>query len=137
MKKYENKSLCTKCGGQCCKNDPCFFMPEDFDDLSVDGLLRELKDKDYLCILLDKVPRITMRSSKWAKIVDPLLTDKTNVCMLLTPTGCPFSYDERPTGGKMLVPDPNGCCTSKITLDNIRLAWAPYMPVLLQVIARL
>ena len=135
--KYENESLCAACGGQCCKSDPCFFMPEDFQDLSVEGLLRELKDKDYLCIMLDKVPRIIMRSSKWPKIINPVLMKETNPCMLLTSTGCTFSYDERPTGGKSLVPDPNGHCKSILSLDDIRLAWAPYMPILLQVMARL
>jgi len=132
--KYENQSLCSTCGGKCCKNSPCFFMPQDFTDLSFEGILREFSEKDYLCIRLDRVPRITMRSADWGKTIIPFFTrGRRNPCMVLTPNGCPFSYEERPTGGKLLVPDPNQDCKSKLTLEEVRVAWKPYEETLWKV----
>ena len=129
--KYENQSLCTKCQGQCCKKGPCFFMPEDFSDLSFAGLFKELQEKDYLCILYSVIPRISMRSKNWPKVVTASMTKGKNPCMVLTPTGCPYSYEDRPTGGKMLIPDPNlKECKSKLTLLDIDAAWVPYSDIL-------
>lgn len=133
--KYENPSLCATCGGCCCKNDPCFFMPDDFTDLSVDGLIREFEQKDYLCIYLSEVPNISMRGENWPKVTAPHHLKKSNRCVLLTDRGCPFSYDERPTGGKLFVPNPDGDCYNLVKTPDINMAWAPYMKTLLQVAA--
>lgn len=136
--KYENQSLCSACGGYCCKNSPCFFMPEDFSDLSLEGLLKEFREKDYLCIVLNDVPYISMRSKHWKRIVQLIETKIPPApCILWTTTGCTFSYDERPTGGKLLVPTTNRYCYSKLDSKRFIEAWRPYTEVLLQVMADL
>ncbi len=134
--KYENQSLCKACGGYCCINCPCFFMPEDFPDLTLEGLLKEFREKDYLCIIANDVPYISMRATNWKRIVQLFEKRITNPCMLLTSTGCTFSYDERPTGGKLLIPSSHGCY-SKLDAISIFQAWAPYTEVLLQVMTHL
>lgn len=131
--KYENKSLCAACGGKCCKSGPCFFMPEDFKDLSVEGLLKEFKEKDYLCICLEDVPFISIRLEQWKKVIDPLTYYRGGTCPLLTPSGCPFSYEERPTSAKLLVPSPNNDCESILPDYKVDLEWLPYRPVLLYI----
>lgn len=131
--KYENPSLCALCGGNCCKADPCFFMPDDFSDLSVKSLIREFEQKDYLCIYCSAVPFISIRAKDWPRVVSQFSKKKMNPCILLTPTGCPFSYKERPSGGKMLVPNSSGDCRSLLSLLDVHRAWYPYMETLFQV----
>lgn len=130
--KYENKSLCSKCGGMCCKNGPCFFMPDDFSDLSLEGLKKEFSKKDYLCICLTDIPFISIRLDFWEKVVRPTTYFLGGPCPLLTETGCPFSYDERPTSAKMLVPLPNNQCELILFPNMVDLAWEPYKETLLQ-----
>lgn len=130
--KYENQSLCSACGGYCCKQGPCFFMPEDFPDLSLEGLLKEFREKDYLCIILDEVPYISMRTEHWKTVVRLFEKRISGPCVLLTPTGCKFSYDERPTGGKLLIPDPFHHCHLKLDANSFDKAWKPYSEVLHQ-----
>ena len=38
----ENKELCKECKGQCCKNKGCHFSPDQFNDLSFEGLKKEI-----------------------------------------------------------------------------------------------
>ncbi|MCI9287032.1 MAG: hypothetical protein HFJ57_03505 [Clostridia bacterium] len=134
--KYENQSLCSACGGYCCKQSPCFFMPEDFPDLSLEGLLKEFREKDYLCIILDEVAYISMRTEHWKSVVRLFEKRVSGPCVLLTPTGCKFSYDERPTGGKLLIPD-YGRCYLKLDAKSFIKAWKPYSEVLHQLMAHL
>ena len=134
--KYENQSLCSACGGYCCKQSPCFFMPEDFPDLSLEGLLKEFREKDYLCIILDEVAYISMRTEHWKSVVRLFEKRVSGPCVLLTPTGCKFSYDERPTGGKLLIPD-YGRCYLKLDAKSFIKAWEPYSEVLHQLMAHL
>ncbi len=134
--KYENQSLCSACGGYCCKQSPCFFMPEDFPDLSLEGLLKEFREKDYLCIILDEVAYISMRTEHWKSVVRLFEKRVSGPCVLLTPTGCKFSYDERPTGGKLLIPD-YGRCYLKLDAKSFIKAWKPYSEVLHQLKAHL
>ena len=44
-----NITLCSKCGGACCKMCGCHFSPDDFEDLSFEGLKKELL-KGYISI---------------------------------------------------------------------------------------
>ena len=37
--KYENKEICKESGGKCCKKCGCDYLPKDFEDLSMNGLL--------------------------------------------------------------------------------------------------
>ena len=46
---FENKELCSACGGICCKNMGCHYSPDDFSDLSFEGLKKEI-DKGYISI---------------------------------------------------------------------------------------
>lgn len=133
--KYEDQSRCSACGGYCCKQSPCFFMPEDFPDLSLEALLKEFREKDYLALMADDIPYISMRSERWKGRVQ-YSTLALGSCVFLTPTGCKFSYDERPTGGKLLIPSAHGCYL-KLDAESFSKAWSPYSKVLHQLRAHL
>ena len=45
----ENLEICSKCKGFCCKRMGCHFSPDDFKDLTFDGLKKEI-DKGYISI---------------------------------------------------------------------------------------
>lgn len=141
--KYENQSLCSACGGYCCKQSPCSFMPKDFSDLSLEGLLKEFREKDYLTIVFNvfevDIPYISMRAKHWKTTIRLIETRTQDSCVGLTSTGCMFSYDERPTGGKLVVPStyhPYGCYLD-LSSDTFSKAWAPYSEVLYQLMAHL
>lgn len=45
----EKLEICKKCKGSCCKTMGCHYSPEDFKDLSFDGLKTEI-DKGFISI---------------------------------------------------------------------------------------
>lgn len=46
---YINYEMCKTCGGECCKQCGCIYLPEDFENLSFDYLKNEI-DKGYISI---------------------------------------------------------------------------------------
>lgn len=108
-----NKELCSKCKGRCCKNCGCFYSPRDFKEISYRYLKREIQ-KGYISIDLVKktkksrdVPRDTLVlrvRNVDSPIVDTDQDHRPRSCSRLTDEGCTFSYEDRPTGGKKLIP---------------------------------
>lgn len=49
MKKIENKQLCKKCGGRCCKRMGCHYSPEDFKEITYESLKKEI-EKGFISI---------------------------------------------------------------------------------------
>jgi hypothetical protein len=45
----ENKELCRKCGGVCCKNMACHFSPDDFPEITFNALKAEI-EKGHISI---------------------------------------------------------------------------------------
>ena len=115
----ENLKLCAECKGKCCKGMGCHFSPDDFKDLSYEGLKKEI-EKGYISIdwwegnpfddesNYDNGLLLRMRNVG-APVVDPSWGGR---CILLTEKGCPFTYEERPRGGRDLIPDEKGCYTT-------------------------
>ena len=139
-----NINYCTQCGGECCKRCGCECSPDDFDDLSFDGLRREI-EKGYIsieCIKGDVIEKINdsliLRiRNKNSPIVD-YVTRKTE-CILHTKDGCKLSYEERPSGGKLLIPSnrkegiffKRRCCHSSYSIEACCYEWSPHQSVLL------
>jgi len=110
----ENSKLCFECGGKCCKNLGCHFSPKDFEDIDFETL-KDLIEKDYISIdwwdgdIFDKDRDRTLYlriRNKNAPIVDP---SWGGVCMLLTEQGCSLPFNERPMGGRGLIPSIGEC----------------------------
>ena len=106
-------SDCKKCKGHCCKKCGCAYFVEDFEDLSFESLKKEL-EKETISITsvleLDKIrnqvinsPVLFLRTRNRKREIVDLFSEKTR-CSLLTPDGCPYSFEERPLGAIMLLP---------------------------------
>lgn len=56
---YENESLCKQCGGKCCKKCGCDYLPNDFTDLSTNGLVEKILEGNISIVstlLIDHLP---------------------------------------------------------------------------------
>lgn len=147
---FENRDLCEACGGRCCKTAPCHYSPRDFADLSYKGLKKLLKKKGYISVVrfADSLTTETARSigfmtaeffvlrvrSRETKIaVNSADIFKGDWCSMLSSYGCMLSYDERPYGGKMLIPLEGRKCEQKYTIEECVKDWIPYQKVLKKV----
>lgn len=139
----EHNERCKECGGRCCKKCPCSFSPEDFKDLSYDGLKKEL-EKNYISIdcwvgdpredsdsELEKTPYFLRVMRVNGPVVDPM--EESESCKLLTESGCAFSFEERPKGGRQLIALENVC---KVGYSKRQCAidWLPYNEVLVRLV---
>lgn len=131
-----NHSICASCGGKCCKHAPCVLLPCDIKDMSVNGI-KEMLDTGYYSLRVQQYNfddiLITMctRQIDMGRVRDTLLF---NTCSLWTENGCPLSDGDRPTGARLLIPDPSHRCRNLLSDSVLRRAWEPYQNVLLKVL---
>lgn len=143
-----NEELCARCKGHCCKRCGCHFSPYDFEEISYEYLMNEIK-KGYISI--DYVDREVLKEdrgvyimrirNKNAKIVD--FGDKRTRCILLGENGCMLSYEKRPSGGRLLIPrtyfeaevdqEVLGCY-SKYSIEDCCQEWKRYQEVLVKLL---
>lgn len=139
MEKYIDYEMCKKCGGACCKQNGCVYMPNDFDSMDFSYLKEEL-EKGKISIsgqatLITKsswtyIPYLRARNQN-ADIVD-LITDG-GPCINLTESGCSLSEEKRPTFGLLVKPTKLGGPCEKagsISADS----WLDYNGVLEQLV---
>lgn len=137
MEKYINYEMCKQCGGQCCKENGCIYLPKDFKDLSFEGLKKEI-DKGYISI--SGQPFNGFLGNAWSyllclrarnvnsKIVD--LFTSGGPCMLLTDTGCKLNESKRPSLGLLVEPTKIGGPCDKKYDSELCLWWLNYSDVL-------
>lgn len=144
--KLENKEICKKCGGTCCKNSGCDYAPEDFENIKTEYILKVLSEGFVSIVSLQNFKMINGKLVHWPFLylrargedrgpVDLLSFKKR--CVALTPTGCKYDFEHRPTGGKNLVPDKNFDCKPYIPQKEIVDRWEPYQSVLARCVKRL
>ena len=126
-----NDEICSKCGGNCCKNEPCILSPDEF--------LR-LNDITYMSNILDmgllSIAPLTLRQDVFGIRVrgkfdfDTVVTGycmHSNSCILHTKKGCLLGKTFRPTEGLMLMPEENRngqrTCSSEYPLSQIITDW--------------
>ena len=120
---YENKELCAKCGGDCCKRVPGEARPEDFggSEKLIKNLTAAFKTRKWAIDWWEGDPRPKNRvkvkdrldrtyyvrpaRKKYAgkdwKICDPAWDGE---CAFLTKTGCELEHDRRPSTCKLVEP---------------------------------
>ena len=144
--KHENKNICSKCGGRCCKKSGCDYSADDFDNCSYNNLVKELSkgDKSIVCFMKFKEdssgnityePFLYLRARNNDRDIVDLVSIKTG-CSLLLPNGCSFDYKHRPMGGRNLKPvDPNegSCMPLKNPMDIVN-TWRPHQKTLKRLI---
>lgn len=144
-KHMQNKELCARCGGRCCKNAPCHYSPTDFEDLSYSGLKRIIDERGYISIvkigmidydyykeLSDQYSYYILRIKRHGDRNAFRIEQKTipRMCMLWTKDGCKLNFDERPLGAKMLIPIKHFKCEQKYSFEKCMLDWKPYTKTL-------
>ena len=139
----ENKEICRVCRGLCCKSCGCHFSPDDFKEITFESLKKEIDkgnisidwwdgspfvDNDIGVSLdgIEKAYYLRMRNEH-SPIVDPSWGGQ---CILLTDTGCPLSYEERPKGARELIPIEEGHCYSNYTKKQACKDWYKYDDIL-------
>ncbi len=94
--------------------------------------IKSMLDRGYTCISSDLIFSIkdilvlSLRARNTnADKID--LISCSRRCRALTDSGCMYSFDERPSGGKYLIPkEERKCNYDKITLFDIIKTWLPY-----------
>lgn len=147
MEKFENKDLCKACGGKCCKKSGCDYASTDFNNLGINSLYEILVEGRISIVAgivfeilpngkLFATPILSLRARNIERpIVDLLSMKKT--CSQLTENGCSYSYEERPAGGKNLIPAPNQKCYPNISQLEILKTWESYQRVLGKLVKRI
>lgn len=134
----ENKEICRKCGGTCCKETGCYYSSEDLKVVDARSVI-DLLDKGYTSIVSDVfimrnnpiLLSLRARNRNAGKID---LVSCSSWCTALTDTGCIYSFEDRPSGGRYLIPYENGrCCYNQPKLIDIADSWQPYQQMLKRV----
>lgn len=126
--------LCAECGGCCCERCGCTFSPDDFKDLSFEGLKAEI-EKGYIAI--DEVDGDRFYIAGFYKILrvrnvdEPVYGGRTcGPCILLAKDGCKLDFEHRPAGGKLMVPAEATYCPTYYPTDHAIREWSKYQEVL-------
>lgn len=146
MKNNENKEICKKCGGLCCKKMPGIFSPSQFKKTMFDSLIKGFESKNLAIDWyeespfdsendqIDQVCFIRPRIENHNNLFDPAWGGE---CSLLTKNGCKLNFKKRPHQCQSLVPFEKLCFSenSKITnkFDKAYYAkkWFPYQEIIL------
>ena len=151
MQNNENYELCSKCGGRCCKNFGCYISPDEVikrkGEISFDIILELLKsgyvamdwwEGDILeddesipnCELYCQVFYLRMRHKSEGAICGSWGGE----CVCLTDTGCMFTWNNRPLGGRSLIPTADKACEdTSYTKEQCVLEWREYYDILSEV----
>ena len=145
--KIENIELCAKCGGFCCKKSGCDYIPSDFKSLAMNDIV-EILDKGNVSIVAQLLftrlkngklvcePFLYLRARNTGRDAVDLYSFKTR-CSQLADNGCKLSYEERPAGGRNLIPKDNMGCYPADNLQENMKKWESYQKVLAKVIKKL
>ena len=142
MKKNTNYEMCKACGGHCCKQVGCGYMPDDFKSMKFDKI-KTIISRGNISISGEPliIPSIIpvwsyvlfLRARNVnAPIVDLIVSN--GPCKLLTENGCSLNEEDRPSLGLALKPtNIGGPCNMQ---EDIKpsLAWLKYNKVLTELV---
>lgn len=132
----ENKEVCSKCGGKCCKNVSGFYHPIDFDTIITKDFIKYLIDNENVVIdayvsddanLYFLRPRVDTDD----KFVSFTYGGK---CIHLTESGCSKSFEDRPYGCKYLKPTECNDASKSFTKWDAAMAWSEYSDLIYNII---
>ena len=146
--KLEDKKICERCKGECCKKSGCDYSTDDFSDLSMKALEEILKEgrTSIVAAIYTKrskngnkfiVPYLYLRARNTNREVVDLISLKSR-CSLLTETGCTYTLEDRPSGGVNLIPSriKGHCYPLKNPLEIVE-GWGKYQDTLSKMVKRL
>lgn len=139
--KYFDHDQCAICKGNCCKGCGCYFALSDFKQLSFTAL-RKIMLRGFVtvtvaeksCTGLNEDVLVLRIRNKDEAVVNLSGTHKYGCILHDIETGCPFEDNDRPYGGRMLVPEifVNGRCSRGYSLRQWADDWLPYQDILKQ-----
>lgn len=143
--KLENKEICRKCKGKCCKLGSCEWFVSDFKSLSIkaiDTILQEGRTSivalPYIRTQNGKIkctPILYLRVRNTDRGYVDLLSFATP-CASLTEDGCYFDFEHRPSGGKHLIPQEDHDCRPDYKLSEKINDWLPYQNALRKLVRK-
>lgn len=144
-KRYVDKDMCKKCGGVCCKQNGCVYLPEDFKTMNINYLMEEL-NKGNISISGQPSP-VLFLGDAWTYILylrarneDSPIVDlfgKGGPCINLTERGCSLKSDKRPSLGKSVKPTRiGGPCKQMHDPSDMTNAWLKYQALLKRMVAK-
>lgn len=116
MENNENFKICSTCNGKCCKSHPCAVFPEDIKPLSKEKI-REMINSNY-CINWWEGDVIEEGNLSRVYYIMPRVKGDNRVIVnswggectfFVNNKGCSLSWQDRPTGGKLLIPGVGSC----------------------------
>lgn len=129
-------SICSKCGGRCCKTGGCGLMTCDLPELTVEGITKMLDSGKYSITFLYSdlfgiIPTMHTREEGADRINNSPIR---KACSLLGNKGCTLSELERPTLGLLLIPDVNYECHLLVDAFDSIHDWLPLKSLMEEVI---
>ena len=138
----EDKNICAKCGGYCCKKSGCGYVVSDFKSLKYDDL-KSLLDEGNISIKNVSVVNGVDREGRAKNIRNTLVLKARSVdkdvvdlfsastqCKMLKKDGCAYDLANRPTLGKLRIPVENMKCYQKFDTNKVVKDWERYGDVL-------
>lgn len=151
---FVNKTLCTSCGGRCCKSAPGSTSPKDWGAPNRKVMQRRLREAfktGLWCIdWWEGDPRTASAQARSvsheinrAYYVRPAMVGHVGEvmhagwngqCSRLTPKGCELLHGDRPMGCRGLRPIASmECVPAYATKQQMAVAWLPYHGVLREI----
>lgn len=148
MEGYENKEICSRCQGACCKRMPACAMPKDFKDGDLDELVKALKTGKWAVDWLDRAGLLepTDETQDRAYFMRPAVkgakqvydTSKGGECTFLTSVGCKLPFESRPEGCRLMEPKGSGkCILHGANTKQAAMAWMPFKEVIENAVAHI
>ena len=137
--KYENLSLCAECGGNCCKNTGCGYLPQDFENMNFETLKNKVDGGNISItarfapyskngIIISANPILFLKERNEGRgIID--IFSMGRPCASLTDKGCSHPFESRPSDGKNLIPGKNRC-ESIYPFENQLEDWSKFQKVM-------
>jgi hypothetical protein len=141
MNNNENKSLCSLCNGKCCQQMGCHLSPEDLSEISVESITELLKTGNYSIDWWegdifnkdrDRSYYIRTRNVN-SSVLDPSWGGKPCV-LFVSRKGCSLSWENRPKGGKGVIPQDNFECKTVYSKPDSVRDWYQYQNILDEVV---
>lgn len=134
---FENKELCSKCGGKCCKNMPGAAYPEDFGN-DTQAIKKAIKSGKWAIDWWEGDPGDGKPEE--AYFVRPAIKGIKEIyhpawggeCVFLTKKGCSLHPEKRPKNCRLVEPAPDGFCKThkNVGKQDAALQWRPFYELL-------
>ena len=142
---YKNKNMvdaldiCGSCKGRCCRSLGCMLSSADLlralkrSTASTANILKVFDEKPYA------IDRMSVSGGEFFylrmrhKCFNFIGADAFGECEALSDEGCTLSFDERPFGGRMLLPVEGGSCVQQYSKEDMVSDWLPYQTMLSEI----